>query len=331
MNVTPRQVHLVLKQALEDGTDEKLVEHVPRQRDEGFGWRYDGARARYLVRDLDPNDFMAGTVTVLSETWSDYDGDSLYDDFDPGSGSTMGSYQPGTWQSMGGSDDYLHGDMIGTLRMTTIGSGPSAGTPGLPRVFTAFGEKITGPQDRNGYAGAWGYQTNDATGGGTGTGGGVGIGFDFLHIGARYYDPSSGRFLQRDPIGIRGGKNVYAYVRNRPTTRTDPSGLRWEQTPGGIWVPGGTVAPGSAGPGFFGWPGLARVGTLCGIGGFAISAALVVKEIIDRDNADRDKNQGSEFELPQNPQNPWDWVQPGSSWEEQKERWEKDNPRFTAG
>jgi len=54
--------------------------------------------------------------------------------------------------------------------------------------------------------------------------GGVGVGFDFLHVGARYYDPSSGRFLQRDPIGIMGGTNVYAYVYNMPTRGVDPTG-----------------------------------------------------------------------------------------------------------
>ena len=173
-------------------------------------FRYDGARARYLVRDLDPVAFKTGTLTVLSETWSDYDGDTLYGDFDPGSGSSLASHEPGLWRSVGGVDDYLHSDMIGTLRMTTIGSGPSAGTPGLPRVFTAFGEKITGPQDRNGYAGAWGYQAHEE--------------FSFQHVGARYYDPSSGRFLQRDPIGTAGGLNVYAYVFGRPTLEADPSG-----------------------------------------------------------------------------------------------------------
>jgi len=42
---------------------------------------------------------------------------------------------------------------------------------------------------------------------------------------ARYYDPGRGRFIGEDPIGFPGGDvNLYAYVRNRPLTLTDPSG-----------------------------------------------------------------------------------------------------------
>ena len=40
----------------------------------------------------------------------------------------------------------------------------------------------------------------------------------------RYYEPLSGRFLNRDPIGYDDGMNLYAYVKNRPTRFTDPMG-----------------------------------------------------------------------------------------------------------
>uniref|UniRef100_UPI001ABAB39B RHS repeat-associated core domain-containing protein n=1 Tax=Burkholderia pyrrocinia TaxID=60550 RepID=UPI001ABAB39B len=40
----------------------------------------------------------------------------------------------------------------------------------------------------------------------------------------RYYDPSSGRFVSKDPIGLAGGINVYQYTSN-PVQWVDPFGL----------------------------------------------------------------------------------------------------------
>jgi RHS repeat-associated protein len=40
----------------------------------------------------------------------------------------------------------------------------------------------------------------------------------------RYYDPHAGRFISRDPIGLRGGINLYAYAPN-PVQWIDPHGL----------------------------------------------------------------------------------------------------------
>jgi RHS repeat-associated protein len=41
----------------------------------------------------------------------------------------------------------------------------------------------------------------------------------------RYYHAQMGRFGNRDPIGYRGGMNLYAYVGGRPTFFVDPSGM----------------------------------------------------------------------------------------------------------
>jgi RHS repeat-associated protein len=46
-----------------------------------------------------------------------------------------------------------------------------------------------------------------------------------LDFGYRRYSPTLGRWLNRDPIGEGDGMNLYAYVRNAPTTRNDPFGL----------------------------------------------------------------------------------------------------------
>jgi RHS repeat-associated protein len=45
-----------------------------------------------------------------------------------------------------------------------------------------------------------------------------------LHVGERWYQPGTGRFVQRDPIGTRGGTNVYGYCANSPLAHVDASG-----------------------------------------------------------------------------------------------------------
>jgi RHS repeat-associated protein len=68
---------------------------------------------------------------------------------------------------------------------------------------------------------------------------------------ARWYDPVSGRWLSKDPIGISGGLNMYAFCGNNPVNFTDAFGLRWfggGDDPEGWTVgrdkPGSPVKPG---------------------------------------------------------------------------------------
>jgi len=193
-------------------------------------FRYDGARARYMNRKLS-----ADLITDLGTTWSDYDGDEAYGDFTV-SGSTVtntDSYEPELWRRVSGAPDYLHNDHLGTLRQTT----GTTGFAGASRVFTAFGERLPGSAtDRFGYVGAFGYQSHSIP-----ESPNPDTVFPFLHVGARYYDPSSGRFLQRDPIGIVGGLNVYAYARLSPTVWVDPEGLTVMEcvASGYLWITGG--------------------------------------------------------------------------------------------
>ncbi len=84
----------------------------------------------------------------------------------------------------------------------------SGGTDATQR-FDAWGIKVasTGTAPHFGYTG----REPDETG--------------LVYYRARYYDPTLGRFTQRDPIGFSGGVNRYRYVNDNPIMYYDPLGL----------------------------------------------------------------------------------------------------------
>ncbi|MBI3479206.1 MAG: RHS repeat-associated core domain-containing protein, partial [Nitrosomonadales bacterium] len=90
------------------------------------------------------------------------------------------------------SAQYFHLDGLGSV----VGVTNNAGLTDATQRFDAWGNKIasTGATPRYGYTG----REPDETG--------------LVFYRARYYDPTVGRFTQRDPIGLRGGLNRYAYV-----------------------------------------------------------------------------------------------------------------------
>jgi RHS repeat-associated protein len=204
---------------------------------------YDGP-SRYLTREVDPDTW---APVAAGQLWTDQTGLLPWGDF-----TTDGSYNVveserylagagvHAQQTLGGLDPirYLHGDLIDSTMLTTDGDGTYA----TRLSYTAFGEPIGDPAalgTRYQYAGGYGYESGLLTlPGATGT-----KPITLQHVGWRWYDPGSGRFVQRDPAGITAGLNVYAYCGSDPATGVDPLGLHdggpshWGRTPEGELAP----------------------------------------------------------------------------------------------
>ncbi len=209
-----------------------------------WGRRFSYLSARQRISDVELDDGLTPASGGADRTFTDYIGNAPAVDYrepddDP---DELFAYLPGVAEIDLGTTprtvSYLHTDLLGSTWFKTDTGGTV--TSSLVSVRTAFGEIVTldsGVASRYGYVGAHGYEEHDYDSGDGGTtyrGDGVPDnllgrsatdGFPFMHTGARYYDPSTGRFLQRDPIGIRGGLNVYGYCGNNPVSRIDPSGL----------------------------------------------------------------------------------------------------------
>lgn len=78
--------------------------------------------------------------------------------------------------------------------------------------FDAYGNPLMSNSNADpfGYGAQSGYYCDTETG--------------FYLLSHRYYDPSVGRFLTRDPIGYRGGVNLYEYADASPIDNSDPTG-----------------------------------------------------------------------------------------------------------
>lgn len=82
-------------------------------------------------------------------------------------------------------------------------------------IFDAFGRRIGRNNTDDPYSnfvGQSGYYNDSETG--------------LSLLTHRYYDPGTGRFLNRDPLNYNGGMNLYAYTDNNTVNEADPTGLR---------------------------------------------------------------------------------------------------------
>jgi RHS repeat-associated protein len=134
---------------------------------------------------------------------------------------------------------------------------PATGVVSGTAVYDSFGGRsTTGEAIRHGFTG----REHDAESG-------------LIHFRARAYDPATGQFLQRDPIGFAAGDlNLYAYVWNDPYGWTDPSGLASERM---VMMAGGVGLIGAAGIAACATDEPCRDG-MTGIGGGIFSAASAI-------------------------------------------------------
>ncbi|MBV6501974.1 MAG: hypothetical protein AKCLJLPJ_00015 [Fimbriimonadales bacterium] len=116
-------------------------------------------------------------------------------------------YTPGISERRSGVSKFYHSDLKNGVQQTD-----SSQTFAAVRAYDAFGMPVSssgawaGPF---GYGGKFGYQSDPDSG--------------LMLLGHRYYDPSTGRFLTRDPI--KDGRNWYVYCGNNPVSFADPLGL----------------------------------------------------------------------------------------------------------
>jgi RHS repeat-associated protein len=110
----------------------------------------------------------------------------------------------------GATATYAHADGLGSVRVLTDATGTVVGT----KQYDAFG----GARSTTGITLPFGYtgEQEDAESG-------------LVYLQARYLDPSSGRFLTRDPLpgaaAAPYSQHAYAYTANSPIAWSDPLGL----------------------------------------------------------------------------------------------------------
>lgn len=181
-----------------------------------------GAETRTVTFTYDPLGHRIGKQMAIvkngvtqTQAWSYvYDGDSIAVEIytDENNTTTKTFYTEGSRVDehlaleRNGQFYYYHADGLGSVASITDAGHNVAQSYN----YDSYGMVTPANDFRNGYA-YTGREWDKETG--------------LYYYRARYYDPMEGRFISKDPIGVRGGINQFAYVLNNPINFVDLFGL----------------------------------------------------------------------------------------------------------
>jgi len=175
-----------------------------------------GAVTSQSTYTYDPRDQRIGVNANGTQTWTVYDGQNPYADFN-GAGPVQKRYLYGPavdalmarTDSAGNTAWYLT-DKLGTIRDIAT----TSGTVVDHLSYDSYGRVLSESSPVNGDRFKFTGREYDPAA-------------KLYYYRARYYDPASGRFISQDPEGFGAGDdNLYRYVGNGPMDHTDPSGLQ---------------------------------------------------------------------------------------------------------
>jgi|GEM_PF-2385602 len=135
-----------------------------------------------------------------------YAGDDLVQELSA-TGQTQTWYNPGISQTTGSLTSYFQPDHLGSTVFL-----PSTDLLTSSFAYDAWGNRTaqTGSHSTPfGFVGAKGYYSDPDT--------------SLMKLGARYYDPTIGRFITKDPA--KDGSNWFVYAGNNPVNAVDPTGM----------------------------------------------------------------------------------------------------------
>ena len=149
--------------------------------------------------------------TTTNYTW---DGWNLIKEVKTGAISESTDYLlPANAFERGGDWYYMHGDALSSTQLATDENGDQVAR----FIYGAWGEELYASESvpgilENRFVGGLGCRKDVATG--------------LVYMRNRWYDPALQRFISRDPIGLKGGENLYSYAENQPTNYIDPLGQK---------------------------------------------------------------------------------------------------------